>query len=115
MSSKPIASRSRVELKTRQASTFIHAPAATPLASKKRGRPQPQTENFQVVLDLPLAPPILERELRAIEVLLGRELQDLLADVEGSRQKIAVDNPSGEIHESNVENAVGVECRRVLP
>lgn len=115
MSSKPIAGRSRIELKTRQASTFIHAPAATSRAPKKRGRLQPQAENFQVVLDLPLAPPIQERELRAIEVLLGRELHDLLADVEDPRQEIAVDNPSGEIHESNVENAVGVECRRVLP
>jgi hypothetical protein len=34
-----------------------------------------------VALDLPPSPPILDLELRAIEVLLGRELQDLLAGV----------------------------------
>ncbi len=79
MSSKPIAGQSRIELQTRQASTFIHAPAATPPAPKKRGRRQPQAEDFQVALDLPPSPPILDRELRAIAVLLGRELQDLLA------------------------------------
>jgi hypothetical protein len=78
MSSKPIAGQSRIELQTRQASTFIHAPAAASPAPKKRGRRQPQAEDFQVVLDLPPSAPILERELRAIEVLLGRELQDLL-------------------------------------
>ncbi|MBR0861697.1 hypothetical protein ACFLEY_03915 [Bradyrhizobium sp. YCK136] len=54
--------------------------AAAHGVTKKRGRRQPQAEEFQVALDLPPSPPILERELRAIEVLLGRELQDLLTD-----------------------------------
>lgn len=89
MSSKPIVGRSRIECQTRQASSFIHAPAATPLELRRRGRRQAQAENFQVVLDLPPAPPILERELRAIEILLGRELNELLygdaANLENSR------------------------------
>ena len=80
MSSKPVAARSRIKLRTRESSAYIHAAAAAPHGvSKKRGRRQPQAEDFQVALDLPLLPPILDRELRAIEVLLGRELQDLLA------------------------------------
>lgn len=82
MSSKPMAARSRLKLRTREAGAHVHAPAATPPGvAKKRGRPQPQAGDFQVALDLPSAPPILDRELRAIEALLGHELQDLLAGV----------------------------------
>lgn len=82
MSSKPMAARSRIKLRTRADGACVHAPAATPHGvAKKRGRRQPQAEDFQVALDLPPSPPILDRELRAIEVLLGRELQDLLAGV----------------------------------
>ena len=77
MSSKPMAARSRIKLRTREAGAYARATA--PGVAKKRGRRQPQTEDFQVALDLPSSPPILDRELRAIEVLLGRELQDLLA------------------------------------
>ena len=80
MSSKPMAARSRIKLRTRQASACVHA-AAPHGVPKKRGRRQPQAEDFQVALDLPPSPPILDRELRAIEVLLGRELQDLLVGV----------------------------------
>lgn len=80
MSSKPIAARSRIKLRTREAGAYVYAAAPHGVA-KKRGRRQPQAEDFQVALDLPPSPPILDRELRAIEVLLGRELQDLLIDV----------------------------------
>jgi hypothetical protein len=87
MSSKPIAARSRIKLRTRQASAYVNA-AASHGVPKKRGRRQPLAEDYQVALDLPPSPPILERELRAIEVLLGRELQDLLArDASGPTEK----------------------------
>jgi hypothetical protein len=80
MSSRPKATRSRIELRTREVSAYVHAPVATPQAvARKRGRQQPKAEDFEVKLDLPPSPPILDRELRAIEILLGRELQDLLA------------------------------------
>lgn len=78
MSSKPMAARSRIKLRTTEAGAYVRA-ASRPGVAKKRGRRQPQSEDFQVALDLPPSPPILDRELRAIEVLLGRELQDLLA------------------------------------
>lgn len=45
-----------------------------------RGRKQPQPDNFEVTLSLPTSLPVLDRELRAIEILLGNELRDLLAD-----------------------------------
>lgn len=80
MSSKPMAARSRIKLRTREAGANVHAATRHGVA-KKRGRRQPQAEDFQVALDLPPSPPILDRELRALEVLLGRELQDLLAGV----------------------------------
>lgn len=82
MSSKPMAARSRIKLRTREAGAYAHT-AAPHAVAKKRGRRQPQTEDFRVAFDLPPSPPILDRELRAIEVLLGRELQDLLAGAEG--------------------------------
>ncbi len=85
MSSKPVAARSRIKLRARAVGACVHAPAATPdVVSKKRGRRQAQAEDFHVTLDLPPSPPILDRELRAIEILLGRELQDLLAGIEDS-------------------------------
>lgn len=55
------------------------AGAALP-AKKKRGRRQPEAGDFQVMCELPPSLPISDRELRAIEVLLGSELRDLLAD-----------------------------------
>jgi hypothetical protein len=73
-----MAVRSRVKLRTREAGAYVHT-ASPRDAAKKRGRRQPQAEDFKVALDLPPSPPILDRELRAIEILLGRELQDLLA------------------------------------
>lgn len=80
MSSKPMAARSRIKLRTRMAGANFRAPATTlRAAATKRGRRQPQPDDFQVTLDLPPSAPILDRELRAIEVLLGRELQDFLA------------------------------------
>ncbi len=47
-------------------------------APERRGRRQPQPADFQVKVDLPVSIPILERELRAIETLLGSKLLDLL-------------------------------------
>ena len=80
MSSKPMAARSRIKLRTRVAALSVQSSAPHGVV-KKRGRRQPQGDDFHVVLDLPPSPPVLERELRAIEILLGRELQDLLAGV----------------------------------
>lgn len=86
MSSKPMAAPSRIKLRTKEAGAYVHA--ATPHGvAKKRGRRQPHAEDFQVALDFPHSPPILDRELRAIEVLLGDELQDLLAGVAGNSLK----------------------------
>lgn len=51
-----------------------------PSARKTRRRRQPQAEDFSVTFDLPQSPPISDKELRAIEILLGEELQKLLTD-----------------------------------
>lgn len=51
-----------------------------PSAKKTRGRRQPQAEDFSVTFDLPRSPPISDKELRAIEILLGEDLQKLLTD-----------------------------------
>lgn len=51
-----------------------------PPARKTRGRRQPQAEDFSVTFDLPQSPPISDKELRAIEILLGEDLQKLLTD-----------------------------------
>lgn len=80
MSSKPMTAQSPIKLRTREPGAQVHA-AAPHGAARKRGRRQPQAEDFQVVLDLPPSLPIQQRELRAIEILLGRELQSLLAGV----------------------------------
>lgn len=53
--------------------------AALP-AKKKRGRRQPEAGDFQMSCELPAPLPISDRELRAVEILLGSELLDLLAD-----------------------------------
>lgn len=52
----------------------------TPPARKTRGRRQPQAEDFQVTTELPQPLPIPDKELRAIEILLGNELLDLLSN-----------------------------------
>lgn len=77
MSSKPMATRLRPKLRTPEADAHVHA-AAPQSGAKKKGRRQPKADEFQVAVDLPLSPPIHDAELRAIEILLGRELQDLL-------------------------------------
>jgi hypothetical protein len=51
-----------------------------PSAKKTRGRRQPQAEDFQVTFESPEPMPISDKELRAIEILLGRELHDLLTE-----------------------------------
>lgn len=49
-------------------------------AKKTRGRRQPQAEYFQVTTELPQTLPILDKELRAIEILLGNELLGLFSN-----------------------------------
>jgi len=49
-------------------------------ARKTRGRRQPQAEDFQVTSAMPEPLPILDKELRAIEILLGNELLKLLGN-----------------------------------
>lgn len=55
-------------------------PQAAPAARKRRGRRQPQADDFQVTSEIPQPLPILDKELRAIEILLGNELQELLSN-----------------------------------
>lgn len=52
--------------------------APAPGAPRKRGPRQPQPADFQATVEMPRPVPILERELRAVEILLGAELADLL-------------------------------------
>lgn len=49
-----------------------------PAGRKVRGRRQPQPEDFQVTAEMPRPLPILDKELRAIEILLCKELLDLI-------------------------------------
>ena len=80
MSSKPVAAQPRIKLRAIEDGTSVRASIPREVV-KTRGRRQPQADDFEVVVDLPPSPPILDRELRAIEILLGRELQDLLTGV----------------------------------
>jgi hypothetical protein len=77
MSSRPISALQLAKMRPRL--RFHSLKAVNGDAAKNRGRRLPQAEDFQVMSELPQSMPILDRELRAIEVLLGRELQDLLA------------------------------------
>lgn len=63
--------------------------AAKGCAAKKRGRRQPQAEDFQVTSELPQFLLILDKELRAIEILLGSELQELLSSDRETSLKIS--------------------------
>lgn len=65
---------------TRIADPGIPGAGSTLPAMKKRGRRQSEAGDFQVTCELPQPLPISDRELRAIEILLGSELRDLLAD-----------------------------------
>lgn len=49
-------------------------------ATKTRGRCQPQAGDFQVTTEMPQPVPILDKELRAIEILLGNELLKMLSN-----------------------------------
>ncbi|CAM5494974.1 hypothetical protein AFEL58S_03522 [Afipia felis] len=51
-----------------------------PSAKTTRGRYQPQAEDFRVTFESPEPLPISDKELRAIEILLGTALQDLLTE-----------------------------------
>lgn len=79
MSSRRIVARRRPDFGARHTEVKERAvaPANTP---KKRGPRQPLAEDFQVTVDLPQALPILDRELRAIEILLGNDLRELIGD-----------------------------------
>ncbi len=79
MSSKRAGLRKRADLGASDSAPgkFGTASARSP---KKCGPHQPQPGDFQVTLDMPQLVPILDRELRAIEILLGGELQDLLSN-----------------------------------
>ena len=66
-----------------------NSPSRCPIGRRRSAdpidRPEPRnlataSPDFQVTVDWPAEIPILERELRAIEILLGNELSDLLAD-----------------------------------
>ena len=45
-----------------------------------------------MTFDLPQSPPISDKELRAIEILLGEDLQKLLTDAEQAKRKAADPN-----------------------
>lgn len=72
-------SSSRASLRNQPAAASDDVAPAKSSAPRKRGPRQPQSEDFQVTLGMPESVPILERELRAIEILLGADLQDLLS------------------------------------
>ena len=77
MSSRRASLRKRADLGVSDSAPgkFGTASARSP---KKRGPRQPQPGDFRVTIEMPHSVPILERELRAIEILLGAELQELL-------------------------------------
>lgn len=85
MSSRRTVRNQRIATPQRDAgidSRPVNEQPATPDQSvkRKRGREQPRAADFLVTFG-PLGPlPISERELRAIEILLGNDLKDLLAD-----------------------------------
>jgi hypothetical protein len=54
---------------------------------RKRGRAPPQVSDYSVSAELPENIPISENELRALEILLGIELKELLAKSAGKPLK----------------------------
>jgi hypothetical protein len=54
---------------------------------RKRGRAAPQVSDYSVSAELPENIPISENELRALEILLGIELKELLAKSAGKPLK----------------------------
>jgi hypothetical protein len=54
---------------------------------RKRGRAAPQVCDYSVSSELPENMPISENELRALEILLGPELKELLANPAGKPLK----------------------------
>ena len=67
----------RASLRKRAILVFGNVAPGKSSAPRKRGPRQPQPADFQVTIEIPQSVPILERELRAIEILLGAELQEL--------------------------------------
>jgi len=54
---------------------------------RKRGRAAPQVSDYSVSAELPENIPISEDELRALEILLGIELKEMLAKSAGTPLK----------------------------
>lgn len=79
MSSRRASVRKGADLASRDAAPG-KSTTVSPGAAKKRGPRQPQPGDFQVTFEMPQSVPILEKELRAIENLLGADLQDLLSN-----------------------------------
>ncbi len=77
MSSRRASLRKRAELRSRDAAPGESCTASAQ-SPKKRGPRQLQPGDFRVTIEMPHSVPILERELRAIEILLGAELQNVL-------------------------------------
>jgi hypothetical protein len=88
MSSRQAAShRPLASTRRRVDDRIVEGQPSTPAHGRKtlRGPAQPRAENFQVTAGLPAPLPILDRELRAIEILLGNDLKELLAGNLASR------------------------------
>lgn len=82
MSSRQAASRqSSASRRRRVDDRIVEGQPSIPAHGRKilRGPAQPRAEDFQVTASLPAPLPILDRELRAIEILLGNDLKELLA------------------------------------
>jgi hypothetical protein len=60
---------------------------SAPGKMRKRGRAPPQASDYSVSSELPENVPISENELRALEILLGPELKELLAKSDGKPLK----------------------------
>jgi hypothetical protein len=73
--------RSSASRRRRVDDRIAEGPPSIPAHGRKmlRGPAQPRAGDFQVRAGLPAPLPILDRELRAIEILLGNDLNELLA------------------------------------
>lgn len=112
MSSKPLKARSRIKPRQRDAILCVRAPTTIPPGVAKKGCRRPKAEDFQVTVELPQSPPILDRELSAIEISLGHELQDFLAgNPSEPSEKMAADRSSRQLLKSDPRNAPPPRCR----
>jgi hypothetical protein len=84
MSSRQAASQRSAASRQRGARTDDRIVEVQPSAAARgrktrRGPAQPRTEDFLVTTSLPAPPLILDKELCAIEILLGDDLKEILA------------------------------------